>query len=90
MIFADSLISGFLGSNLMGQGIVVIQLLGSVVMVTTIIGKFKELAFLSMATRRFLRDVVFEPVPDKADKFFVFFHFRFFFHFLSPSISLSF
>ena len=56
MILADSLVNGFLGSNLMGQSIVVIQLVGSVVMATTIIGKMKELGFLSMATRRFLRD----------------------------------
>ena len=56
MIIADSLVNGFLGSNLMGQGIVLVQLLGSVVMVATIIGKAKELGFVSMATRRFLRD----------------------------------
>ena len=56
MILADSLVNGFLGSNLMGQGLVVVQLLGSIVMVTTIIVKMKELGFLSMATRRFLRD----------------------------------
>ena len=56
MLFADSLVNGFLGSNLMGQGIVVVQLLGSVIMVATIIGKWKELSFVGMATRRFLRD----------------------------------
>jgi len=56
MILADSLVNGFLGSNLMGQGIVVVQLLASVVMVAAILGKWKELGFLSMATRRFLRD----------------------------------
>ncbi len=56
MLFADSLINGFLGSNFMGQALVIVQLLGSVVMVATIIGKAKELGFLSMATRRFLRD----------------------------------
>ena len=56
MILADSLINGFLSSNLMGQGIVIVQLLGSVVMVAAIIGKSKELGFLGMATRRFLRD----------------------------------
>jgi len=56
MILADSLINGFLGSNLMGQALVLIQLFGSVIMVATIIGKAKELGFLSMATRRFLRD----------------------------------
>ena len=56
MIFADSLVDGFLGSNLMGKGLVLAQLLGSVVMVAVIIGKAKELKFLSVVTRRFLRD----------------------------------
>ena len=56
MIIANSLVNGFLGSNLMGQVIVILQLLGSVVMVATIIGKWKELSFVGMATRRFLRD----------------------------------
>jgi len=56
MLLADSLVNGFLGSNLMGQALVVIQILGSVVMVATILGKAKELAFVKMATRRFLRD----------------------------------
>jgi len=56
MLLADSLVNGFLGSNMMGQALVLIQLLGSVIMVATILGKAKELGFLSMATRRFLRD----------------------------------
>ena len=56
MILANSLVDGFLGSNFMGQAIVVVQLLGSVVMVATIMGKWKELGFVGMATRRFLRD----------------------------------
>jgi len=56
MILADSLVNGFLGSNMMGQALVLIQLFGSVIMVATILGKAKELGFLSMATRRFLRD----------------------------------
>ena len=56
MIFADSLINGFLQSNLMGQGIVLLQLMGSVLMVATIIGKWRELGFLQRNTRRFLRD----------------------------------
>ena len=56
MLLANSLVDGFLGSNFMGQALVVVQLLGSVVMIATIIGKWKELSFLSMATRRFLRD----------------------------------
>ena len=56
MLFADSLINGFLGSNFMGQALVLIQLLGSVVMVSVIIGKGKELGYITRTTRRFLRD----------------------------------
>jgi biopolymer transport protein ExbB/TolQ len=56
MILADSLVQGFLGSNFMGQALVVVQLIGSIVMVAVIIGKTKELSFVSMATRRFMRD----------------------------------
>ena len=56
MLIANSLVNGFLGSNFMGQAIVVLQLLGSIVMVATIIGKAKELGFVKSATRRFLRD----------------------------------
>jgi len=56
MIIANSLIDGFLGSNAMGQGIVVAQLLGSVLMTATAIGKWNGLASVSRATRRFLRD----------------------------------
>lgn len=56
MLIADSLINGFLSSNLMGQALVLIQILGSIIMVAAIIGKSKELGFLSRTTRRFLRD----------------------------------
>ena len=56
LLLADSLVQGFLGSNLMGQALVVVQLLGSVVMVAAILGKWKELGFAGVATRRFLRD----------------------------------
>lgn len=56
MLIADSLINGFLGSNLMGQALVLIQILGSVIMVAAVLGKAKELGFLSRTTRRFLRD----------------------------------
>lgn len=56
MILADSLVQGFLGSNFMGQALVVVQLIGSVVMMAVIIGKAKELSFVSIATRRFMRD----------------------------------
>ena len=56
MILANSLVDGFLGSNLMGQGIVLVQLLGSIVMLAVILGKWKELSYVRMATRRFVRD----------------------------------
>ena len=56
MILANSLVDGFLGSNLMGQGIVAVQLLGSVVMLAVVLGKWKELSYVRMATRRFVRD----------------------------------
>ena len=55
-MLANSLVNGFLGSNFMGQLIVTVQIIGSVVMLATIIGKWKELGFVAMATRRFLRD----------------------------------
>ena len=56
MILADSLIKGFLVSNLIGQGIVVAQLVGSVLMFAVIIGKWRELGYVAGATRRFMRD----------------------------------
>ena len=56
MLIADSLVSGFLGSNLMGQGIVITQLVSAIVMVAAIVGKSRELGYLGMTTRRFLRD----------------------------------
>ncbi len=55
-LIADSLISGFFNSNFTGRAIVVVQLFGSVLMFATILGKMRSLAFLSMATRRFLND----------------------------------
>jgi biopolymer transport protein ExbB/TolQ len=56
MMLANSLVSGFLGSNLIGQGIVVAQIIGSIIMVAVIIGKWKELSAVSVETRRFIRD----------------------------------
>ncbi len=56
MILANSLITGFLESNAIGQGIVVVQLVCSVAMVAAIIGKWNELSFVARSTRRFLRD----------------------------------
>jgi len=56
MLLANSLIDGFFSSNLMGQGIVEVQLLLSIVMVAAIIGKWKAFASAAMNMRRFLRD----------------------------------
>lgn len=56
MLLANSLVDGFWASNLTGQGIVLAQLLGSVIMVAVIIGKWKELNFINLAVRRFVRD----------------------------------
>ena len=53
---SSSLINGFLGSNFTGQALVVVQLGGSILLLATVIGKWKELGFIGMATRRFLRD----------------------------------
>jgi biopolymer transport protein ExbB/TolQ len=51
MLIANSLVDGFLGSNFVGQEIVVVQLLSSVA-----IGKWRELGYFRRATRRFARD----------------------------------
>lgn len=56
MFLADSLISGFMASNMMGKGIVLVQLAGSVVMLAVIIGKARELSFVAAKTRQFIRD----------------------------------
>ena len=52
LLLANSLIDGFLNSNGIGQGIVVLQVLGSIIMVAAIVGKWQELSFVSRATRR--------------------------------------
>jgi len=56
MLFANSLVDGYLSSNFMGQGIVDIQILGSVVMFAVIIGKWRELKSFEIGMRRFYRD----------------------------------
>jgi len=56
ILLANSLVDGFVGSNAVGRGIVIIQLCLSVGMVAAIIGKWRELKFVASATRRFLRD----------------------------------
>lgn len=68
MILANSLVEGFLGSNFMGQAIVLLQLAGSVVMVAAAIGKWRELDSYARATRRFLRD--FSTAGDVMDYYF--------------------
>ena len=55
-ILANSLVDGFVQSNLIGRAIVCAQLALSVAMVAVIIGKCAELKFVAAATRRFLRD----------------------------------
>ena len=56
MIVANSLVDGFLVSNAIGKIIVSAQILGSILMVATILGKWRSLAVVYTATRRFLRD----------------------------------
>ena len=55
-ILANSLVDGFLKSNGIGKGIVLAQLVCSIVMFAAIIGKWRELSFVTTTTRRFLRD----------------------------------
>ena len=56
--FANSLMNGFVKSSLMGQGIVLVQLLASVFMVAIAIGKWRGLSSVSQAARRVTRDVM--------------------------------
>ena len=56
--FANSLMNGFVKSSLMGQGIVVVQLVASMVMVAIAIGKWRGLSRISQAVRRVTRDVM--------------------------------
>jgi len=56
IMLANSLVDGFVQSNMIGRGIVCFQLLLSVAMVAVIIGKWRELKFAASAARRFLRD----------------------------------
>ena len=57
-LFANSLLNGFIQSSGMGKSLVAIQLIGSLVMGTYIIGKWLELRDLSAAARRVRRDVM--------------------------------
>ena len=56
LVLANSLIDGFVNSNYIGKGIVVLQLISSIVMFATLFGKWSELKFVETSTRRFLRD----------------------------------
>ncbi|HQQ92209.1 MAG TPA: hypothetical protein PLU38_10125 [Kiritimatiellia bacterium] len=51
-----SLLSGFLTSNMMGKGIVLVQLASSIVAAAIIIGKNKELNSIARNSKRFLRE----------------------------------
>ncbi len=53
-----SIVDGFFQSSMMGKGIVLVQLLASVVMVAIAIGKWRELAHVGTLTRRVSRDVM--------------------------------
>lgn len=57
-MFANSLVSGFFKSNITGQIIVLAQLLGSVIMVAVIIGKWKALSGTVHVMKRVSRDVM--------------------------------
>ena len=50
--FANSLMNGLKNSSLMGQGIVAVQLLASIVMVAIAIGKWRGLSKVAHAARR--------------------------------------
>ena len=56
--FANSLMNGLKSSSLMGQGIVVVQLLASVIMVAIAIGKWRGLRKMEHASRRVSHDVM--------------------------------
>ena len=56
--FANSLMNGFTKSSLMGQGIVLVQLLASIFMVAIAIGKWRGLSRVAQASRRVTRDIM--------------------------------
>lgn len=56
--FANALWDGFVKSDLMGQGIVIVQLVGSIFMVAIGIGKWRALSRTTQAVRRVTRDVM--------------------------------
>ena len=56
--FANSLWNGFVMSDWIGKGIVIIQIVGSMVMVALAIGKWRGLSRITQAVRRVTRDVM--------------------------------
>ncbi len=60
-MFANSLVDGYLQSSMMGKGIVLVQLMGSVVMLAAAIGKWRYINFVQRVTTRVRRDVLGEP-----------------------------
>lgn len=56
LVLANSLVDGFFNSNYIGKGIVLMQLVSSIVMFATLFGKWRELKFVEQAGRRFLHD----------------------------------
>ena len=56
--FANSLWNGFMMSDWIGKGIVIIQIVGSMVMVALAIGKWRGLSRITQAVRRVTRDVM--------------------------------
>lgn len=56
--FADSLTQGFMLSSFMGKGIVLVQVVASVVMLAIAFGKFRQLSRVGTLTRRVSRDVM--------------------------------
>jgi len=51
-----SLLSGFMASNMMGKGIVLVQIASSIVAAAIIIGKSQELNSIIRSSKRFLRE----------------------------------
>lgn len=60
-LFANSLVDGFWVSSAMGKGLVLVQLVASVVMFTFVFGKWRELGGQLQAARRVTRDVMGAP-----------------------------
>jgi biopolymer transport protein ExbB/TolQ len=54
----NSLVSGFFQSNLTGQGIVIAQLLASVIMLAYILGKYRQLSRMDSIMRRTTRSIM--------------------------------